>query len=419
MTKSVDINKCAIDMKNKSKTTKIRAKRSSKQQQLSPTHLNISVPLPVDLKPTDIIVKKKDGNFPSKPPNAFIIYRREFVKVLRASGFKYKQQDVSALASKAWEEEPTIVQNQYRRLAQDCSTILLEMRRNMLGDTERDWRTYMSPNGGEIIFASIISSENVATDSPYPSINNNSRARNEKFIWENNFSVVEPSTRTLSNEDAYNNSSNSHDDNNQMHTQYNDTLPEISFSTSHASASFEDAFNTTHLLGHLLPDSPTSHPSPTTSGSEYHLSSSFDSLDSSSSSSSYLSNSIGESQKQINSYAFHYEIATATSPVVDLPTPESFDESPLPPHFTWSDLNYVTPLDFHEDLKIQIDDDDDKKFQYPSTNSTENDNGNQSSSGSCSNRGGGVENNFYLLQDGIFTPSPQIVHWNSFTRASK
>ncbi|CAG8573696.1 9461_t:CDS:2 [Ambispora gerdemannii] len=284
--------------------------------------------------------------------------------MLRASGFKYKQQDVSALASKAWEGEPTVVQNQYRRLAQDCSTILLEMRRNMLGDTERDWRTYMSPNGGEIIFASIISSEDVAADSPCPLRNNSSIEKNEKFIWENNFSMVEPSTHV---------------------------------------------FNTTHILSHLLPDTPTSHPSPTT-GSEYHFPSFDSSLNSSSPSSSYLSNRIGESQPP---YSFHYEITT-TSPIIDLPTPDE------PPHFTWSDLNYVTPLDFHEVL----DDENNKEFQYPSTNSAAcNDNGNQSSSSvSCSNRGG--ENNFYFLQDcnnynsndnGIFTPPPpQIVHWSSF-----
>src|SRR5438132_7356914 len=56
----------------------------------------IKLPFPPLIDPHDIIVKKSRGQTtPTKPPNAFIIYRRKFVEIAHSVGYKIPMTVVS------------------------------------------------------------------------------------------------------------------------------------------------------------------------------------------------------------------------------------------------------------------------------------------------------------------------------------
>ncbi|KAG9305409.1 hypothetical protein G9A89_011542 [Geosiphon pyriformis] len=120
---------------------------SSNQAIVPKTLPDIHVTFPTELKPADLIVKKKDGTIPTKPPNAFFIYRREYVKALKSNGFKFKQRHVSSMASQAWICESKATQNRYREIARDAAKVLAEMRKAALSSSNRDWKVFILPIG--------------------------------------------------------------------------------------------------------------------------------------------------------------------------------------------------------------------------------------------------------------------------------
>ncbi|CAG8464801.1 13489_t:CDS:1 [Ambispora gerdemannii] len=87
----------------------------------------IKVQFPPKFAPFEAIVIK-DGKFPSKRPNSFIIYRRAFQKQCREDGYFYKLSVVSMMAAAAWKREPDYVKKVYRDIAEKASYELDEMR---------------------------------------------------------------------------------------------------------------------------------------------------------------------------------------------------------------------------------------------------------------------------------------------------
>ncbi|CAG8493728.1 3472_t:CDS:1 [Ambispora gerdemannii] len=81
-------------------------------------------PFPPLLDDNDLLIKRLSKNRggkidkkPVKPPNAFIIYRRTYVKAAIAEGYKLPMTVISTMASQAWNYEPPVVKAEYKRIA--------------------------------------------------------------------------------------------------------------------------------------------------------------------------------------------------------------------------------------------------------------------------------------------------------------
>ncbi|KAG9293279.1 hypothetical protein G9A89_010650 [Geosiphon pyriformis] len=85
------------------------------------------VPFPPEITTSECITLK-DGKIPTKSPNCFIIYRRAFQKELRAKGYVFKLNLVSAMASQSWQREPPNVKKIYKEFARQINVELVEMR---------------------------------------------------------------------------------------------------------------------------------------------------------------------------------------------------------------------------------------------------------------------------------------------------
>lgn len=90
----------------------------------------ICLPFPPTIEPKDLIVNKK---FPqpngkqSRAPNAFIIYRKAFVKAAREQGYILPMTAISSMASARWERENEMVKEEYKKIAKDAHKLVKEM----------------------------------------------------------------------------------------------------------------------------------------------------------------------------------------------------------------------------------------------------------------------------------------------------
>lgn len=83
------------------------------------SHPFITPPFPPHIDPKDLLIVSKD-NKPSRSPNAFIIYRKVFLKTTRDQGYLLPMTIVSSMASKSWDQESDEVRNYYKKLAKDA-----------------------------------------------------------------------------------------------------------------------------------------------------------------------------------------------------------------------------------------------------------------------------------------------------------
>ncbi|CAG8743177.1 18692_t:CDS:1 [Gigaspora rosea] len=77
----------------------------------------IKLPFPPMINPCDLVALRPDGHV-SRTPNAFIIYRKLFVKA--ASVYSLPMSAISSMASKSWEQESDDVKEEYRRIASEA-----------------------------------------------------------------------------------------------------------------------------------------------------------------------------------------------------------------------------------------------------------------------------------------------------------
>ncbi|RIA85221.1 hypothetical protein C1645_741759 [Glomus cerebriforme] len=102
---------------------------------------NLSIrTFPPPINPEDLIAQRKNGEVPSRSPNAFLIYRRVVVKELQAQNYAYKMTDVSSMASKFWKLEPDYVKQAYLRIAGEAKNMLTKTRHKSLNFSRRKWR---------------------------------------------------------------------------------------------------------------------------------------------------------------------------------------------------------------------------------------------------------------------------------------
>ncbi|CAG8558782.1 4946_t:CDS:1 [Ambispora gerdemannii] len=93
----------------------------------------IFVPFPPKITAEDYLKKKRDGSFPNKSMNCFMLYRIAFNKELRAKGICVRQQSISRHISDSWQNEPDYVRKVYRDLAVRAQEELDQMRKCSLG----------------------------------------------------------------------------------------------------------------------------------------------------------------------------------------------------------------------------------------------------------------------------------------------
>ncbi|CAG8575221.1 11653_t:CDS:1, partial [Acaulospora colombiana] len=96
------------------------------------TYPQIKPKFPPQLNPRDLIVTKKsqDESLPpiiSRVPNAFIIYRKQFVKSAREQGYFLPMTVISSMASASWENEEEEVKLEYKRIAKEVLKCKKEM----------------------------------------------------------------------------------------------------------------------------------------------------------------------------------------------------------------------------------------------------------------------------------------------------
>ncbi|CAG8518627.1 1621_t:CDS:2 [Ambispora gerdemannii] len=82
----------------------------------------IKVPFPPQVNPEDLITKQRKGKIPTKPPNAFMIYRMKYVEELHARGFRLPMRDVSASVASSWKDEPEIIIAHYEEIARETTS---------------------------------------------------------------------------------------------------------------------------------------------------------------------------------------------------------------------------------------------------------------------------------------------------------
>lgn len=86
----------------------------------------IRPPFPPNIKPQDLLKKSRDGSM-SKPPNAFIIYRKWFIETARSEGYFLPMTVISSMASQSWEQESTYVKTEYKRLGKEAFNLRNDM----------------------------------------------------------------------------------------------------------------------------------------------------------------------------------------------------------------------------------------------------------------------------------------------------
>jgi hypothetical protein len=83
-------------------------------------HPFIKPPFPPLIDPKDLISKSIVGNKPNRAPNAFIIYRKMYVREARNEGYCFPMTVLSSIVSQSWEKEPEEVKIYYKKLAKEA-----------------------------------------------------------------------------------------------------------------------------------------------------------------------------------------------------------------------------------------------------------------------------------------------------------
>ncbi|CAG8731955.1 10300_t:CDS:1 [Dentiscutata erythropus] len=87
-------------------------------QDHSQQSLFIKPPFPPTINIDDLVTSKPNGDKPSKSSNAFIIYRKVYVKELHSRGVNLQMTQISPMVSESWKQEPEIVKQEYKKLAE-------------------------------------------------------------------------------------------------------------------------------------------------------------------------------------------------------------------------------------------------------------------------------------------------------------
>lgn len=91
----------------------------------APDMPEFQLPFPPTITAREIMSDKKKGKKASRPPNAFMIYRKVFSREL-AKNYRFQQMRISSLCGNSWKREPAEVKEYYHRLAHEADKIFLQ-----------------------------------------------------------------------------------------------------------------------------------------------------------------------------------------------------------------------------------------------------------------------------------------------------
>ncbi|CAJ0752881.1 7520_t:CDS:2, partial [Entrophospora sp. SA101] len=92
---------------------------SNLEERITTKMILIRPPYPPKISPKEILLKLKS-------PNAFIIYRNEFVKELRKNNYKIRQSIISPMVASSWNSEPQCIKDTYFDLAREADKLFWE-----------------------------------------------------------------------------------------------------------------------------------------------------------------------------------------------------------------------------------------------------------------------------------------------------
>ncbi|CAG8445807.1 5587_t:CDS:1 [Diversispora eburnea] len=91
----------------------------------------IKLPFPPKITSSEIINKRKVNEINLRPPNAFLIYRKEYLNYLSSSKhMNLKMTDVSKLVSLHWNNESEMVKDFYKKIAKQVEDELNEKKKH-------------------------------------------------------------------------------------------------------------------------------------------------------------------------------------------------------------------------------------------------------------------------------------------------
>src|ERR1700722_9059378 len=101
----------------------------------------ITVPFPPQIRPEDILEKRRQNRKSAKSPNAFFIYRIAYLDQLRLHKYRVKMTDMSGLVSTSWKKEPSNVKAAYKDLARKVERLVIEARQKALAQRSQQQPT--------------------------------------------------------------------------------------------------------------------------------------------------------------------------------------------------------------------------------------------------------------------------------------
>lgn len=98
----------------------------------------IKLPFPPRITSSDLVSNKKNGDMPTRSPNAFMIYRKVYVDELHNEGHYLPMTTASSLASASWKAEAESVKDEYKRLANEAKSRHLKLFSNKIPRKKRN-----------------------------------------------------------------------------------------------------------------------------------------------------------------------------------------------------------------------------------------------------------------------------------------
>src|SRR5436305_6583324 len=124
-----------ISQKHISLNNLTHSKEQQKPRKVVEPPPNLTLPIPPHIIPEDVI-SSKTRKLPSKPPNAFFIYRKVYTKELIAQNLRFKMTDVSPWVSISWKLEPEEVKSKYKEIAEEVRKIYKQTKLDIADESE-------------------------------------------------------------------------------------------------------------------------------------------------------------------------------------------------------------------------------------------------------------------------------------------
>ncbi|CAG8628124.1 14204_t:CDS:1, partial [Ambispora leptoticha] len=170
------------------------------QVQVNSTHASpqpfFKLPFPPAFSIKDLISNSKSRKSKSKqlpaPPNAFIIYRRAFVKAAREEGHQLPMTVISSMASKSWALESVEVKKEYKRVAK-------EARKEHRAQTYNKFQALRNRDGGECDNEAVKGDEDASMRNPPYEVDAKKKNSEEAIVEEGVKSLADDDFMSLTN----------------------------------------------------------------------------------------------------------------------------------------------------------------------------------------------------------------------------